>query len=170
MGWLAYHRDGTILREETHGRPADAGEEGKLRCIVQEDYGHKVAVDLNRGVIGIDYEFLDVQTGNLAWNPRAEIWICEDSNIVGDLYDVKAEYVWAFDDNGKRIRDGNGQGVKVRNDILIPLIWRPIWLSRVTNGVATKIIGAQTTLPEMYGGRNVKKMVNLFADGRIGIF
>ncbi len=33
MGWLAITRDNEVLREETHGRPVQAGEEGKLRLL-----------------------------------------------------------------------------------------------------------------------------------------
>lgn len=177
MGWISINRDGEILREETHGRPVQAGEEGKLLVIAQEDFGHKVAVDLNNGVIAIDYDSLGIQNGTVEIaNPKLMFWICEETTIVGELAHYKAELVPQKDEKGKLVYERDSEGKKiynkpvmVRNDILTPLTWRPIWFTRNTNGIPTKIIGAQTTLPEMQGSKNVKKLVSLFADGRIGI-
>ena len=53
MGWKAFTKDGEYLSEETHGRPVQAGEEGSLAVIAQEDYGHKVSIDLINGVIAL---------------------------------------------------------------------------------------------------------------------
>jgi hypothetical protein len=170
MGWIAYHKDGTVLNESEHGRPVAAGEEGNLLCIAQEDYGRKVAVDLVNGVIAFDYERLGMQNGTLELeNPKFMFWICEETNIVGEFRHLTQELVWFKDENGKYIRDSEGHGQKVRNDILTPLLWRPIWFTRYTMGQPTKVIGAQTTTPDMQGARNIKKMVSIFIDGRIGI-
>jgi hypothetical protein len=49
-------------------------------------------------------------------------------------------------------------------------VWRPIWFTRVTNGtILTKIVGLQTTLGVPYKRKNIKKMISLFEDGRVGI-
>lgn len=170
MGWRAFTKDGIILNEEEHGRPVQAGEEGNLLAISQEDYGRTVAVDLVNGVIAIDYQRIGIQNSQLEIeNPKFIFWICEETNIIGEFRHLRQEIVWARDENGKRLRDANGNGYQVRNDILTPLLWRPIWFTRFTMGQPTKVIGAQTTTPELQGSRNVKKMVSIFIDGRIGI-
>lgn len=171
MGWIAITKDGETLREETHGRPVLAGEEGKLLVIAQEDYGHSVAVDLINGIIALDYKSLGLQNNTVELDsPQSMLWICDETTIVGEL----AEYDYRMDDfideSGNKIITSDGTFFQVKTDILTPLIWRPIWFSRVTNGVPTKVIGAQTTLPVEQGGGNVKKMVSLFVDGRIGIY
>ena len=169
MGWRAITREGEELREETHGRPVQAGEEGKLLVIAQEDYGHNIAVDLVNGIIAIDYESLSVQNGSLELvSPKTYLWICDETNIAGEFAHIEQKLEYARDEEGHKILH-EGKYVKVRNDVLTPLTWRPIWFSRVTNGVPTKVIGAQTTLPVTQNGKNVKKMVSLFVDGRIGI-
>lgn len=155
MGWYSIDREGEILREETHGRPVQAGEEGRLRIIGQEDYGHKVAVDLVNGVIFLDYSTISVQNGSIAIEPPYTIlFACDETNILADLYDIQ-----------KGEPDSKGWF----SQEIIPLSFRPIWFTRHTNEHQTKVIGLQVTLPESFGGYNVKKMVNLFSDGRIGI-
>ncbi len=156
MGWISISKDGEILREETHGRPVAAGDEGKLAVIAQEDYGHKVAIDLHNGIIAIDYEELGWQNGTIELtNPKVFLFICEDTNIGSDLFILE-----------KTEPDKDGW----YSDVVTPLTWRPIWFTRTTAGVPTKVIGAQTTLPPEFGGKNVKAQIMLFADGRIGIY
>lgn len=176
MGWRAIYKDGHEIAEDTpdeegviHGRPVQAGEEGQLLIIAQEDYGRSVAVDLVNGIIAIDYEQLNMQNGSVELhNPKFVFWICDETNIVGDLRHVKATFPYARDEDGKRILH-EGKYVRVRNDEHIPLTWRPIWFTRLTNGVPTKVIGAQTTQPKEMNNKNAKKMVSIFVDGRIGI-
>lgn len=174
MGWIALTKDGEMYREgdpnpERGGRPVAKGEEGSLAIIAQEDFGHKVAIDLYNGLIAIDYDSLETEDGIRLENPKSLIWICDDTNIVGDLFEMEQEFVPWEDEKGRRYVNNDGSLVTVRNDILKPLIWRPIWFTRITAGEPAKIIGAQTTLPPEFGGRNVKKMVILYANGRIGI-
>lgn len=169
MGWRAVTKDGEELREETHGRPVQAGEEGNLLVIAQEDFGHNIAIDLIHGVIALDYNSMSVQNGTIELTDTKNfIHICDETSIVGELFHLEQEFVDYRDESGRKvIRDG--EYVKVRNDLLTPLTWRPIWFTRYTNGIPTKVIGAQTTLPKEYGGKNVKKMISIFADGRLGI-
>jgi hypothetical protein len=161
MGWVAYNKDGTILSEGAHdGRPVKEGVAGQLKIIEQQDYGHNVAVDLVNGIIAIDYESLDVQGGNPAIiNPKLFLWVCDETTIVSDIAKIKKtkpnKEGW-FDYKHERFE------------------WRPIWFSRVfaDGGGATttlKVIGLQTTLGAPYKKRNVKKIVTLYPDGRIGI-
>lgn len=156
MGWIAYHKDGTVTDETHHGRPVQAGENGELKAIIQEDYGHKVALDLINGVILIDYDNIDIQGGNLAVeNPRTVLYVCDETNIVGELFSLK---------KGRPNKDG---WFKQRTE---PFVWRPIWFTRHTMpGGVTKVVGLQTTLGIPYKRKNVKKMISLFEDGRIGI-
>lgn len=157
MGWISYHKDGTILSEGAgNGRPVAEGEEGNLKVIVQEDYGHKVAVDLMQGVIIIDYDNIDVQGGNIGIvNPSTILYVCDETVIAGELFKVHKT---------KPNKDGWFEHKK------IPLLWRPIWFTRMINGVIPiKVIGLQTTLGTPYKRKNVKKMVSLFPDGKIGI-
>lgn len=152
--WKALYKDGTLLEEGEVGRPVQAGEEGLLAMVAQEDYGHNIAIDLVNGVILFDYTQFGMQNGTVEINPKYAISICEETNIVGELFGIK---------KGEPDKDGwFSQEIE-------PIIWRPIWFTRYTNGVPTKVIGAQATLPEEYGGRNVKKLVSLFEDGRVGI-
>jgi hypothetical protein len=156
MGWISISKEGEILREEEHGRPVQAGEEGKLAVIAQEDFGHKIAIDLNNAIVAIDYETIGVQNGTveLSGSPTF-LFICDDTNIGGDLFGVV-----------KTEPDENGW----YNNIITPIIWRPIWFTRYTMGIPTKVVGAQATLPPEYGGKNVKVQIMLFEDGRIGIY
>lgn len=157
MGWTAYYPDGTRLSEDTDGRPVQDGQDGKLAIIIQEDYGHRVAVDLRAGAIIIDYDELDYQNGTFGFiNPRTVLYVCDETNIVGELVDVRRL-------PGRATKEGN-----IKQRIILPE-FRPIWFTRHTNESRTKVIGVQTTLTKTYGGKNVKKMVSLFEDGRIGI-
>jgi hypothetical protein len=154
MGWKALYKDGTILEEGSVARPVQAGEEGLLALIAQEDFGHNIAIDLVNGVILFEYTFLRAQNGTVEIDPKYKIAICDETNIVGELYDVV-----------KSDPDEDGWF----SQEIVPIQWRPIWFTRITNGIPTKVIGAQATLPEMYGGKNVKKLVSLFSDGKLGI-
>jgi hypothetical protein len=176
MGWIAITKNRETYREgdpnpEFGGRPVAKGEEGSLAVIAQEDFGHKVAVDLFLGVIIIGYDSIGEQNGQVeVSNPGTMLWICDETNIAGELMNMETEYIPYEDEKGRRYIDpGTKEVINVRNDTLIPLVWRPIWFTRLTNGIPTKVIGAQTTLPPEYTGKNVKKMVSLFADGRLGI-
>jgi hypothetical protein len=156
MGWIAYHKDGTITSEDKDGRPVQAGEEGNLLAIVQEDFNHRIFVDLINGVIIIDCDTITVQNGTFEIiNPKAVLYICDETNIVGELFHLE---------KGEPDKDGWFE------QAITPIKWRPIWFTRVTNGVPAKIIGAQATLPEEYGGHNVKKYVVLFNNGKVGIY
>lgn len=155
MGWIAITKNYEVLREEIHGRPVQAGEEGNLLFIMQEDFGHKVAVDLVNGAFIAGYDDWAIENNDVQIiNPRFVFYICDDTNIAGELFDM-------IPSEG----DANGW---ITNEFVF-VTWRPIWFSRMTNGIPTKVIGAQATMPMAHGGRNVKKMVSLFADGRIGI-
>jgi len=158
MGWTSYAKDGTILSEgANHGRPVKEGEEGNLAFIEQDDYGHRVGVDLHNGVILIDYDSIDFQPGGFSVeNVKTVLYICDETVIAGELTKVRKT---------KPDKDGWFDHIQT------PYIWRPIWFSRVlSTGVTIKCIGAQTTLTAPYKRRNVKKMVSLFPDGRIGIY
>lgn len=175
MGWVAIFKDGTLLREEDgKARPVDAGNNGELVVIAQEDFGRKIAVDLLNGVIAFDYKSLGIQNGTIELDQPGFIFaICEETNVVGEYKHLKQEFVWDRDEEGKRILE-NGKYKKVRNDILTDLVWRPIWFTRTTsNGitadVSVKIVGAQTTTPKGQGERNIKKLITLFPGGSIGI-
>jgi hypothetical protein len=155
MGWTAYNKDGTVLNEGEHGRPVQAGEDGQLRFITQEDYGHKVALDLERGVILLDYEAVDAQGGNIAVaNARSIIYVCDETSIVGDLFKLHKT-------------KPNKEGWFKQK--AIPFTWRPIWFTRHINNDAVKVVGLQTTLGTPYKRKNVKKLISLFPDGRLGI-
>jgi hypothetical protein len=170
MGWIAITKTGELLREEDGiGRPVEAGNNGELIVIAQSDFGHNVAVDLRDGSVYLEYETIGVQNGTpeIA-NSKIVFYICEETNIVGEYKHLTQEIVDARDENGRKILH-EGRYFKVRNDILTDLIWRPIWFTRVIGGVPTKIIGAQTTTPDMQGARNVKKLISIFADGKLGI-
>lgn len=175
MGWLAITKTGELYQEDDPnpdrgGRPVAKGEEGTLAIIAQEDYGHKIAVDLYSGILIFDYETIGFENGQVQITGQKNlVWICDETNIVGELAHNEVELVPYIDNDGNNIVGADGNLVMVRNDVLTPLIWRPIWFTRFTNGIPTKVIGAQTTLPESNGGKNVKKMVSIFADGRLGI-
>lgn len=193
-GWSAITKTGELISEECHhttcpeptahtdfcvhpecpdinlhARPVDKGNEGELILIAQEDFGYKVAVDLINGVIILGYDTLGSQNGNIEiTNPGIVFWICEETNIVGEYKHLQQKFVPYRDEDGKKVLH-EGKYIKVRNDILTDLTWRPIWFTRYTNFVPAKIIGAQTTTPKMQGSKNIKKLVTLFSDGRLGI-
>ncbi len=169
MGWIAITKDKEILQEDKDGRPVQKGEDGELLYIFQYDFGHTVGVDLINGVVSIDFESFEIQDRVYLINPKVNFFICEETNIVAEYRHLKQEIVWARGENGKLLRDENKRPYKVRNDILTPLTWRPIWFTRWTNGIPVKVIGAQTTAPDLQGGNNIKCMVSLFPDGRIGV-
>ena len=129
---------------------------GGLKFIAQQDFGHNVGIDLINGTIFLDYDSVGLQNGTVEiHNPKQVIWICYDTLIAGDLFHLRQS-------------EPNTEGWFDQK--AIPLKWRPIWFTRWINGVPTKIIGAQSTLPKAHGSRNVKKMVMLFSDGRLGIY
>jgi hypothetical protein len=170
MGWKAIYKDGTEIDEGNAGRPVQDGENGKLLIIAQEDFGRTVAVDLINGVILFDYDSLEVVDGNpIINNAKFSFYMCDDSNIVGELAHYQPELVDWRDESGRKVIGEDGRFVKVRNDHYVPLTFRPIWFTRYTNGTPTKVIGLQTTLPKEQGGKNAKKMVMIYEDGRIGI-
>lgn len=159
MGWKAFFKDGTIMSEGVDGRPVQAGEEHLLWFITQEDYGHKVLVDLINGVIVLDYEG-EITTQNSTveiHNPKSILYVCDETNIVGELVEVTRA-------RGRATKEG------VVKQNITPIKWRPIWFSRVTMGAGTtKVIGLQTTTGKTYGNKNIKKIISLFPDGRVGI-
>lgn len=183
MGWIAVYKDGTIKREgdtftnsrgelEGVGRPVDDGQKGLLKAIAQEDHGHAIAIDLINGVIAIDYTPpLTVQNGTVELrDPKAFLWAVDgETNIVGELTHWHTKFHDKLDENGKPIYDEHGKKVKLKTDILTDLVFRPIWFTRVTNGIPAPVIGLQTTLPKEQKSKNYKKLVTLFADGRLGI-
>ena len=158
MGWIAYHKDGTITQETHDGRPVQAGEEGELSFIVQEDYGHKIGIDLLNGVIIIDYDALEVQNGGVyITNPRSVLYVADETSIVGELQKVK------------KTKPNKEGWFEYKHE---PFTWRPIWFSRnfaMAGEQAVKVVGLQTTLGAPYKRRNIKKMVSLLPDGRIAI-
>jgi hypothetical protein len=155
MGWIAVTKEYQVLREGEHGRPVEAGNEGNLLFIMQEDYGHRVAIDLINGTIIVGYDDWIVENNDVQIvNPGFVFRICNETSIVGEI---------------KELIKGEPDAEGWYTQELIDLVWRPIWFTRVTNGDPTKVIGAQTTLPELDGGNNVKKMVSLFSTGAIGI-
>lgn len=165
MGWLAITKDSKILREEEGitednpggGRPVELGNEGGLLAIGVEGNGHKVAIDLTHGLVAIDYETLGVQNGTVELgSPKLIFSICEETNIV-------AEY-----QHRKTTRP------KKNGDYFIeysPMEFRPIWFTRHISTLPgpVLVVGAQTTTPREQGRRNIKKIISLFPDGRIGI-
>lgn len=164
MGWIAITRKGEILREEDGiSRPIDAGNNGELLIVAQEDYGHRVAVDLINGAIAIDYESLGIQNGTIELDsPKLVFMMNDETNIAGDMFHIEHTYVPA--------KDIEGNDSFVRNDRTWPLTFRPIWFTRHTTGIdPIKVIGVQTTLPEINGNKNLKKLICLYSDGRIGI-
>lgn len=139
----------------------EQGEKGNLAIIAQEDYLHSVAVDLIAGRIIFGYEELSVdpETKEInIKNPKYVMSICDETNRVHDLF-------WT--DESKPDKKGD-----VFREYR-PIEWRPIWFSRTTMSavgtIVVKVIGAQTTLPPEFGGKNVKKLISLFPDNTIGI-
>lgn len=177
MGWTSISKDGEI-RYEGHpdpnlgGRPVQQGEEGNLLAIIQEDYGHKVIIDLVNAVIGIDPETWEFQNGKFyIHNPKILLFVADDTNIVGEMANLEQRFDIKRDEKGRKMRDESGKLIKVRTDILHPLVMRPIWFTRHINTLPEpiKVVGLQVTLPEIQGGHNVKKMIMLYPDGRMGI-
>jgi hypothetical protein len=155
MGWIAVNKEKEVLREETHGRPVQEGEEGNLLFIMQEDFGHKVAVDLVNGVIIVGYEDWAIANDTVEiYGPRTVFYICSETNIIAEFFHTEQSEI-----------DKEGW----YTNTFTPMIWRPIWFTRTTAGTPTKCIGAQTTLPKEYGGGNVKKLVSIFQTGALGI-
>lgn len=159
MGWIAYHKDGTILQEGSgHGRPVQAGDEGQLRFIVQEDYGNRVGVDLTNGVIVIGFDQIEIQNDTLAiHNPRTILHVADETSVISELTKVRKT---------RPDKDGN---FDYKHE---PFKWRPIWFSRVfgyASETPVKVIGLQTTLGTPYKRKNIKKLVSLLPDGRIAI-
>jgi len=175
MGWKSISKDGEERWEghenpELGGRPVDAGEEGKLAAIIQEDFGHKIIIDLRAGLIFIDPESYEYQNGTLGVSGvKTMLVACDDSNRMHEYKHLTQTFDLARDEKGRKIHDENGKLVKTRTDHLSDLIFRPVWFTRYTNGVPTKAIGLQTTTPKEMGERNVKLIVWLFMDGTIGI-
>lgn len=172
MGWIAITRKGEVLREDQGvGRPVDAGNNGELLVIAQEDYGHTVAVDLVNGAIAIDYESLGVQNGTIELaNPKLIFMMNDETNIAGDMFHIEHTYAPAYDEDGNPMLQADGTQSYWRNDRTWPLTFRPIWFSRHTTNIAPiKVIGLQTTLPEINDNKNIKKLICLYSDGRIGI-
>lgn len=165
MGWIAITKENKILREEDGitednpggGRPVDLGNENKLLVIAAKEYGHSVAIDLVNGVIALDFEDLGVQNGTIELhNAKAIFTICEETNIVGEFKHRKTT-------RPKK----NGDYLITYED----MVFRPIWFTRHISALPAPIIviGAQTTTPSEQGKRNIKKIVSLYPDGRIGI-
>jgi hypothetical protein len=157
MGWEAYYKDGRVIREEDGvSRPVQDGNDGLLAMITQRDYGHNIAIDLLGGIVFIDYMEIQEQNGqHYIVNPQSHFWITDETNTVGAMQFVR------------RLTEPDEQGW-VEQEVYSPA-WRPIWFTRYTNGDPTKVIGCQTTLPEDHGGKNIKKLICLFSDGRIGV-
>ena len=163
-GWVAITRAGEFLREYNEdgsgsgmGRPVEAGNNNELRVIATSAYGHSVAVDLDKGLIALDYTRLGLQNGTVEIeNVKSFLYICEETAIIGDL---QHRYTTEPDEVGTYLITWED------------LIWRPIWFNRHISTVNGQVIciGAQTTTPEDQGKRNVKKLVSLFPDGRVGI-
>jgi hypothetical protein len=124
---------------------------------MQEDFGRKVGIDLLNGVIIIDYDDwgFNPNDGSVElYNPKTVFHICDETNILTGMFDIIPSET---DNKGNYTND------------LVPLLWRPIWFTRITNGIPTKVIGAQTTLPSNYGSKNIKKMISIFDSGALGI-
>lgn len=176
MGWIALYHDGTIKREEANepsGRPMY--DDDKIRAIAQIDYLNSVAVDLRDGIIYFGFETMTLQDGVLEFDRIIGVLqICEETTIIGDLKHIRSELEPQFNEDGTpKMNTADGTQVQLKTDYETPIQWRPIWFSRVImsplGNVIVKVIGCQTTTPEVYGGRNIKKLISLFPDGRVGI-
>jgi hypothetical protein len=110
---------------------------------------------LLNGIVIIGYSDWGIQNGTVELhNPGTVFHICDETNIVGEFMNVTPSEP---DEHGNII------------NTFTPLLWRPIWFTRVTGGNPTKVIGAQTTLPPEQGGYNVKKLISIFSSGALGI-
>ena len=165
MGWIAITKEYQVLREEDGitennpggGRPVELGNEGGLLVAGVAGNGHSVAVDLVNGVIAIDYESLGVQNQSIELAGAKFIFsICEETNIIGEYKHRKTT---------KPDKEGN---YFINYE---PMIFRPIWFTRNISTLPGPVfvMGAQATTPKEQGKRNIKKIVSLFPDGRIGI-
>lgn len=163
-GWFAITKDDKLLREVDGitednpggGRPVELGNDGGLKICGVVGYGHSVAVDLINGQIALGFDTLGIQNGTVEINPSFVFSICEETNIVG-------EYKHRKTTKPKK----NGDYLITYED----LVFRPIWFNRNISTLPGPVIviGAQTTTPREQGKRNIKKIVSLFPDGRIGI-
>lgn len=177
MGWIALYHDGTIKREEANessGRPMQDGFDGKIRAIAQIDYNNSVAIDLRDGIIYFGFETMEMENGSIKFDRIIGVLhICEETTIVGDLVDLHSVLEPQFNEDGTpKLNSHDGTQVQFRTDYTQKLDWRPIWFTRVSiseQSSMVKVIGCQTTTPENFGGRNIKKLVSLFEDGRVGI-
>src|ERR1041385_2367027 len=171
MGWRSISKTGEIRYEghenpELGGRPVAQGEEGNLLFIEQEDYGHRVGIDLVHGVILIDYDGQPTSYQNgtveIHGTPKTTLWMADETSIVGEMFHIESTYTLKLDEKGRKIHDDNGKLVQIKTDNLVPLTFRPIWFSRHISALPApvKVIGLQTTLPELQDGANVKKMVS----------
>lgn len=165
MGWFAITKEYKILREEEGitednpggGRPVDAGNNNELLAIGASEYGHSIAVDLVNGVIALDFDSIGVQNGTIELtNTKFAFSICEETNIVGEFQ------------HRKTTRPNKAGDYLITYE---PIIFRPIWFNRMISTLPGPVIviGAQTTTPKEQGRRNIKKIVSLFPDGRVGI-
>lgn len=164
-GWFAITKDYKFIAEwqgitednPGGGRPVELGNSGGLIVCGVVGNGHQVAVDLINGQIALGFDRVGVQNGTIELDNLKLIFsICEETNILGEMKhrkttkpDKKGDYFITYD----------------------PMIFRPIWFTRQINTLPgpVYVIGAQTTTPREMGRRNIKKMVSLFPDGRVGI-
>jgi len=105
----------------------------------------------------LDPDGLEIQNGTVSMtNSRAVLYMCEETNILGEFKHRKTT---------KPDKAGN-----YTIDYL-PMLFRPIWFNRHISTLPAPVIvmGAQTTTPSDQGKRNIKKMISLFPDGRVGI-
>lgn len=163
-GWFAITKELKILQENDGitednpggGRPVDLGNEGGLLLAGYRGYGHSVAVDLINGILFLDYDFIKLQNNSLEINARTVLYMCEETNILGEYKHRKTT---------KPRKNGD---YFITYD---PMIFRPIWFNRHISTLPgpVYVMGAQTTTPSSEGKRNIKKMVSLYPDGRVGI-
>lgn len=140
-----------------NGRPVELGNNGGLRVAGATEYGHTVAVDLRDGILFIDPDNIEIQNDTVSLaGSKAIFYMCEETNILGEFKHRKTT---------KPDKQGNYFAT------YDPMIFRPIWFNRIISTLPAPVIviGAQTTTPSDQGKRNIKKMVSLFPDGRVGI-
>lgn len=164
MGWKAINRNLEILSEYNEdgtgtglGRPVDAGNNGELIGIAEESYGRSVYVDLTNGILVTNFQRLSIQDDHVSLeNAKEVLYICDETSIAGEFFHMETT---------EPDKEGN-----IYNSFT-PLTWRPIWFMRHISTLPgpIQVIGAQTTLPESQGGRNVQKIISLYPDGRMGI-
>lgn len=140
-----------------NGRPVDLGNNGGLRLAGGSEYGHTVAVDLRDGILFLDPDNLEIQNGTVSLvNAKAILYMCEETNILGEF---------------KHMKTTKPDKLGYYNIEYFPILFRPIWFNRHISTLPGPVIviGAQTTTPSHQGKRNIKKMISLFPDGRVGI-